>query len=227
MPIQTKPAVKTSAKTTGTGVIVISPNSKNEELAKIYANQLETKGAFVFFARHEMDKKGKPKLDKEQSEYVTVFMCQSRNLRDSAENDESLNDIALGWNNTDRIIRAIQRVKLANFEADAVADNPIFQVGVVPMNADGNPFLHIKVKHSTEPSYDEQSARQVTRTIDDDKILCYITNEEGEPTYEITTAVKAKYDADGNIVNKDDLMTADEQSYAPVDDEEEEEEVED
>lgn len=224
---------KAKSGTKASTVSVISDKTKNEVLAVAFAEQLATNGAFVFFARLEVDKKGKPKLDKESNEYYTCFFCQSRNVRgDNADpnGDESLNEDALGWKVRNRIVRSLQRVLKANYEADALKDNPMFQTGVVQtaeFEVNGEtvmlPSVYIKVTHQTTPSYDEQSARQVPR----DGVDCYITNEAGEPTYEVTTPLKAKYSPTGELKATDKLIPSADQRFIPIEEDEDEEEEED
>jgi len=157
--------------------VVITKNSKSEDLRDAFKAQLESGEVFTYFIEQPLDDKGNPKKDKQGKEYLVAFMVQSRKLRDDATDD--LNALLLGWNN-ERLVRTLHRIDKDLWDKSL---NKIFGIGVLQSNIEAlkGKSTNIQVQHKEEPAYENQSPRQIGDT--------WLLSPSGKYSYEHTELV--------------------------------------
>ena len=157
--------------------VVITKNSKSEDLREMFKSQIESGAVFTYAIEQPKDEKGLPKKDKQGKEYLVAFMVQSRKLRDDATDD--LNALLLGWNN-ERLVRTLHRIDKDLWDKSL---NKIFGIGVLQHNIEAlkGKSTNIQVQHLEEPAYEGQQARQIQGQ--------YLISASGKFTYEHTELV--------------------------------------
>ena len=183
-----------------------SKNIKNEELEKLFSNQLASGIPFCFYSHLATNDDGTLKKDKNGEEYYSLFIAQKKENPNAVQ---SLDAMMLGWESK-RIYRSVKRMSKEVFEkgspvikglgivgklhTKSLSNEQVFELmksnksdAVLKLKEDA--FTDIQITHSFEKSYDGKEARKVYVEKED---AYYFITKNGNLTYEDTNLVIAE-----------------------------------